>query len=37
LSNQEQALAWSTWRRCHQAIARRCHYQARAPNNDARL
>jgi len=22
-------LAWSTWRRCHQARARRCHYQRR--------
>lgn len=24
-------LNWSSWRRRHQAIARRCHYQARAP------
>jgi hypothetical protein len=25
-----QALAWSHWRRRHQARARRCHYNARA-------
>ncbi len=25
----EQTLAWSDWRRRHQAIARRCHYQRR--------
>jgi len=24
-------LHWSFWRRRHQAIARRCHYRARAP------
>jgi hypothetical protein len=30
----EQVLAWSEWRRQHQATARACHYkkrQARAP------
>jgi hypothetical protein len=25
----EESLAWSVWRRRHQAIARRCHYQRR--------
>lgn len=25
-----QILHWSRWRRCHQAIARRCHYQRRS-------
>lgn len=30
-SKTEQALVWSHWRRQHQAIARRCHYRARAP------
>ena len=25
----EQVLAWSTWRRHHQAVAKRCHYQRR--------
>ena len=28
----ELALAWSHWRRRHQARARRCHYQNRLPN-----
>jgi hypothetical protein len=27
----DRLLHWSFWRRHHQAIARRCHYQARAP------
>ena len=25
----EQVLAWSRWRRHHQAVAKRCHYQRR--------
>ena len=25
----DQLLAWSHWRRRHQAVARRCHYQRR--------
>jgi hypothetical protein len=25
----EHSLAWSDWRRRHQAIARRCHWQRR--------
>jgi hypothetical protein len=25
----EQVLAWSVWRRHHQAVAKRCHYQRR--------
>jgi hypothetical protein len=25
----EHVLAWSTWRRHHQAVAKRCHYQRR--------
>jgi len=29
--NIHPTLNWSFWRRRHQAIARRCHYQARAP------
>jgi len=33
LSNSERAIAWSAWRRRHQAIARRCHYRARPPNH----
>ena len=35
LQPAEQVLAWSEWRRRHQATARACHYkkrQARAPN-----
>ncbi|MFW6038853.1 MAG: hypothetical protein ACOC9P_00060 [bacterium] len=31
LHDRERTLAWSAWRRHHQAIARRCHHQARAP------
>ena len=31
LGDAERALAWSAWRRRHQAIARACHYRARAP------
>ncbi len=32
-------LAWSTWRRRHQARARRCHYRRRLarPQREARL
>ena len=26
----EGVLAWSEWRRAHQALARRCHYKKRA-------
>jgi hypothetical protein len=37
LSDQQRALLWSTWRRHHQAIARRCHYRARAPTNETQL
>jgi len=29
--NIHRMLNWSFWRRRHQGIARRCHYQARAP------
>jgi len=25
----EHVLAWSTWRRQHQAVAKRCHYRHR--------
>jgi hypothetical protein len=25
----EHVLAWSTWRRHHQAVAKRCHYRRR--------
>jgi hypothetical protein len=25
----EHVLAWSTWRRRHQAVAKRCHYRRR--------
>jgi len=25
----DQVLAWSTWRRHHQAVAKRCHYKRR--------
>lgn len=25
----EHVLAWSTWRRHHQAVAKRCHYKRR--------
>jgi hypothetical protein len=25
----EQVLAWSIWRRRHQAVAKRCHYRRR--------
>lgn len=25
----ERALGWSRWRRCHQALAKRCHYRRR--------
>jgi len=25
----EHVLAWSTWRRQHQAVAKRCHYRSR--------
>jgi hypothetical protein len=25
----EHVVAWSTWRRRHQAVAKRCHYQRR--------
>lgn len=25
----DQVLAWSTWRRHHQALAKRCHYKRR--------
>jgi hypothetical protein len=25
----EQVLAWSAWRRHHQAVAKRCHYRRR--------
>ncbi len=25
----EQVLAWSVWRRHHQAVAKRCHYRRR--------
>ena len=31
LADAERALAWSAWRRRHQAAARRCHYRAREP------
>jgi hypothetical protein len=31
LNEQEQTLAWSQWRRHHQAVAKTCHYHARAP------
>src|SRR5436305_10602449 len=31
LSDRGRALAWSDWRRRHQAVARRCHYHARDP------
>jgi len=31
LFDMNHLLQWSFWRRRHQAIARRCHYQARAP------
>jgi hypothetical protein len=31
LNDAERALAWSHWRRRHQATARRCHYRARSP------
>jgi SRSO17 transposase len=31
LSDAERALTWSHWRRRHQAVARACHYRARAP------
>jgi hypothetical protein len=31
LTDAERALAWSAWRRRHQAVARRCHYRAREP------
>ena len=31
LNDVERALAWSGWRRHHQAVARRCHYRAREP------
>jgi hypothetical protein len=27
LTGVEQALAWSAWRRHHQAVARRCHHK----------
>jgi hypothetical protein len=27
LPSVEHVLAWSTWRRRHQAVAKRCHYQ----------
>jgi hypothetical protein len=29
LSEAERALAWSAWRREHQATARRCHWKRR--------
>lgn len=29
LSVEEQALAWSAWRRAHQHRARQCHYRTR--------
>ena len=29
LPSVEQVLAWSAWRRHHQAVAKRCHYQRR--------
>jgi hypothetical protein len=29
LSEAERVLAWSEWRRGHQAVARRCHYKRR--------
>jgi hypothetical protein len=35
LTPAEQVLAWSQWRRAHQATARACHYRnrgARPPN-----
>ncbi|HZN64269.1 MAG TPA: hypothetical protein VFB66_03145 [Tepidisphaeraceae bacterium] len=31
LDDAGRALAWSAWRRHHQAVARRCHYRAREP------
>jgi hypothetical protein len=31
LTDAGRALAWSEWRRHHQAVARRCHYRAREP------
>jgi hypothetical protein len=31
LNKRERALAWSAWRRHHQALARTCHYRAREP------
>jgi SRSO17 transposase len=37
LTDPQRALAWSVWRWRHQAIARRCHYRARAPDQQARL
>jgi hypothetical protein len=30
----EESLGWSLWRRRHQAIARRCHYQRRPARFD---
>ena len=29
LPEADDVLAWSTWRRAHQAVARRCHYKKR--------
>jgi len=29
-------LAWSLWRRCHQAIAKRCHWKRRAARRSHR-
>ena len=36
LNDAERALAWSEWRRRHQAVARRCHYRAREPTKAKR-
>jgi hypothetical protein len=31
MSFTEKILAWSVWRRRHQASARQCHYRKRSP------
>ena len=36
LDDAGRALAWSAWRRRHQAVARRCHYRARDPTPERR-
>jgi hypothetical protein len=33
----QRSLDWSHWRRRHQAIARRCHYQRRLARINAEL